>query len=144
MAANRKKEKIVLTKGKKKEAIARVRIKEGKGVIRVKGKSIDVYEPKNAKEIMMEPIKIAETILGKDFYSSLDIQVNIKGGGVMGQAYACRTALGKALVEWTQSEDLKKKFSEYDRTLIIDDVRRKEPKKFLRKGARARPIKSYR
>ncbi len=142
--AARKTEKIIMTRGKKKEAIARVRIKKGKGTIKINGKLIDAYEPESAKEVIMEPIIIAETVLGNGFYESLDIQANVKGGGVMGQAYACRTALGKALVEWSGSEDLKKKFTEYDRTLIIDDVRRKEPKKFLRKGARAKPIKSYR
>ena len=62
----------------------------------------------------------------------------------MGQAHAARTALGKALIAWTNNEKLKELFLSYDRSIIIDDVRQKEAKKFLRKGARAKGIKSYR
>ncbi len=140
----KKKEKVVLTKGKKKTAIARTRIKAGKGTMKVNGKSIDSVTPVYVRKIMMEPIVLAEDVLGKGFSSALNIGINVKGGGSVGQAYACRTALGKALVKWNDNEDLKKKFLEYDRTLLIDDVRVKEAKKFLKKGARAKPIKSYR
>ncbi|MFH0986570.1 MAG: 30S ribosomal protein S9 [Candidatus Micrarchaeota archaeon] len=138
------KSKIVLTKGRKKMAIARVRIKDGKGMIKINGRALDVFEPQAAKEALQEPIMMAEEVLGPKFYESIDIKANINGGGVMGQAYACRTAIGKALVAWSGSADLKKKYHDYDRSLIIDDARSKEPKKFLRKGARAKPTKSFR
>ena len=140
----KKKEKIVLTKGKKKTAVARVRIKAGTGTIRVNKNSIDTIKPEYAREIILEPIHVAEEILGEDFTARLDILINAQGGGIMGQAQASRTALGKALVEWSDNERLKSKFLDYDRSLLIDDVRRKEPKKFLRKGARSKPTKSYR
>lgn len=136
--------KIVLTKGKKKTAVARVRIREGKGIMKVNKIAMNVYEPVFARKIINEPIAIAENVLGSGFTDSLDIRVNVNGGGVIGQAQACRTALGKALVDWTKNMDLKKAFLEYDRSLLIDDIRRKESKKFMRKGARARPTKSYR
>jgi len=139
-----KKEKILQTKGKKKTAVARLRIKKGKGVLKINGKSINSIPTTLAKEIMNEPIKLAENVLGKDFFDSLDISINVKGGGIRGQAYACRTAIGKALIKWTENEDLKKLFTEYDRTIVVDDVRRTESKKCLRKGARAKPTKSYR
>lgn len=138
------KKKIILTSGRKKTAIARVRIKEGKGGVRVNGVPLDVIEPEAARIVISEPIRIAETILGGGFNNSLDIEANMTGGGLMGQAYACRTAIGKALVAWSDSDQLKKTFTEVDRSLIVDDVRKKEPKKYLRKGARAKPIKSYR
>ena len=136
--------KVVLTKGKKKTAVARVRIREGNGSMKINKIAIEVYEPDFAKRIIFEPIVIAENILGRGFTDNLDIRANVKGGGVMGQAQACRTALGKALLDWTKNMDLKKAFLEYDRSLLIDDVRKKESKKFMRKGARARPTKSYR
>lgn len=139
-----KKPKLVITKGKKKTAVARVVIKEGRGTVRVNGAPVANYNPEYAKQIILEPIIIASDVLGKDFEKAIGITANIKGGGVMSQAQACRTAIGKALVEWTKNADLKDAFSKYDRTMIVDDVRRKESKKFLRKGARAKPIKSYR
>ena len=139
-----KKEKIVLTKARKKTAIARARIREGVGEIKINGIPLPICKPEVAKEVMLEPINIAQDVLGKNFEYGLSISVNVNGGGIMGQAYATRTAIGKALVKWTGSEDLKKAYSEYDRSLIIDDIRMKEPKKYLRKGARARPTKSFR
>lgn len=139
-----KKEKIVLTKGKKKTATARVRIKKGIGSIKINGIPLEIFQPTAAKEIIEEPILLAENVLGKNFALDLDIDANIKGGGVIGQAYACRTALGKGLLEWSENKELKKTYLDYDRSLITDDVRVKESKKYLRKGARAKPIKSYR
>ncbi len=138
------KEKIIQTKGKKKTAVARLRIKAGKGSIKVNGTEITALPTEMAREVINEPIRLAEEVLGKDFINSLDISIAVEGGGTGGQSYACRTAIGKALVEWTQNENLKKLFQEYDRSIIVDDVRRKESKKCLRKGARAKPTKSYR
>jgi small subunit ribosomal protein S9 len=144
VTAVKNKKKVVTTKGKKKKAVARVRIKEGKGIIKINGKSPEAIEEKYSKEVLLEPLKIAEEVLGKNFYEKIDIYLNIQGGGIMGQAHAGRTALGKALVEWTKNDKLKEEFLNYDRSLLIDDVRQKEPKKYLRKGARAKHIKSYR
>ena len=87
---------------------------------------------------------IAKEVLGEKSIEGLDIDINVKGGGISGQAFACRTALGKAFVQWSKDDTLKKTYLDYDRSLIIDDVRVKESKKYLRKGARARPTKSYR
>jgi len=143
-AATKNKEKIIYTRGKKKKAVARIGIRTGKGTIRVNRKLIDTISEQYVKDIILEPIKLAEQILGKNFNESLDIKINIYGGGTMGQAHAARTALGKALIAWTSNEKLKELFLSYDRSIIIDDVRQKEAKKQLRKGARARGIKSYR
>jgi small subunit ribosomal protein S9 len=139
-----KKEKIVQTKARKKTALARARIKEGVGEIKVNGIPLAVHKPEFARDVMLEPIAIAQDVLGKNFEYGLNIVVNVSGGGIMGQAYATRTAIGKALIKWTENDDLKKAYLNYDRSLIIDDIRRKEPKKYLRKGARARPTKSFR
>ncbi|MBI1974174.1 30S ribosomal protein S9 [Candidatus Micrarchaeota archaeon] len=132
------------TKGRKKTALARLRLKPGTGRVRVNGTLLDAFTPHLAAEVVREPLLVAEQALGKEFSDGLDIDLHAYGGGIMAQAYACRTAIGKALLEYTGSDDLRKLFSEYDRSLFIDDVRIKEPKKCLRLGARAKPTKSYR
>ncbi len=139
-----KEEKIVITRGKKKRAVARARVKNGLKSLKVNGKSVESLNPSIVKDIITEPIELARNVLGEGFDNNLDIDVNVYGGGIMGQAFATRTAIGKALLKWTESEELKNMFSEYDTTLVKEDVRKKEPKKYLRKGARARPTTSYR
>jgi len=139
------KKRIVITKAKKKTAIARARIKEAKsrGQYRINSQPVEVYGNELTNHVVLIPITIAKEVLGKTV-DSLDIAVRVSGGGVMGQAEAVKVAVAKALIEWTGSEKLKKAFLEYDRNLLVDDVRKKEPKKYLRDGARAKPQKSYR
>lgn len=135
------------TKGKKKEAVSRVQITETepeKASVKINKKPVDIHKPEMAKEMMKEPINIAKEILGEEEVEKLKIKANTQGGGKIGQAIATRTAIGKALVKWSGSEQLKEKYMDYDRSLLVDDYRRKESKKPLRKGARARPTKSYR
>ena len=86
----------------------------------------------------MEPL-----ILAEEKTKSIDIEVRVRGGGFMGQAEAVRTAIAKAIAGWTRSPAIKKKFMDYDRSLLVSDPRRKEPKKFGRKGPRAQRQKSY-
>jgi small subunit ribosomal protein S9 len=140
----RSKKDIVVTKGKKKRSVARTRIKNGSGSIRINGALLELHTPEMARNVIEQPLTIARGVLGNDFEKELDVDINVKGGGVMSQAEACKTSLGKALLEWTENEDLKEEFLTYDRSLLVDDVRRKEPKKPMRKGARARYQKSYR
>lgn len=130
-------------KGKKKEAVARTTIKDGNGEIKINNKPLDIYEPELYRKMIKEPIKVAKDIIG-DEIEEINIKTNVKGGGKAGQAEATRTSIGKALVEWSDSQELEEKFKEYDRSILVDDYRRKEPKKPMRKGARAKPIKSYR
>jgi small subunit ribosomal protein S9 len=89
----------------------------------------------------MEPLVQA----GDDVWKQLDIDIKVSGGGYMGQAEAARMAIAKGLWEWNKkSSHLKRVFTEYDRTLLAGDSRRKEPKKFGGPGARAKDQKSYR
>ena len=62
----------------------------------------------------------------------------------MAQADAVRMAIARGLIEWTGSEELKKLFLEYDKTMLSGDPRQTEPKKFARYSARRRWQKSYR
>ncbi len=143
--SKKKSEKIVLTRGKKKTAIARARIKpSNSGSYKVNKKPVDLIEPEIARKEMLTPIWIAMDVLGENVLDKLDIDVNVQGGGIMGQAEAVKTAVAKGLVEFTESEELRRAYLNYDRSLLVDDIRRKEPKKFMHRGARARFQKSYR
>ena len=132
--------KITVSSGKRKTAIARATVREGTGRILINKIPIENYDPLIARQIIEEPILIA----GSDITSKVDIRVNVRGGGTMGQAQASRMAIARGLVDFTKSADLRKQFVEYDRTLMAGDSRRKEKKKFGGPGARAKRQKSYR
>ncbi|MBE6516582.1 MAG: 30S ribosomal protein S9 [Thermoplasmata archaeon] len=129
----------VNTSGKRKAAIARAVVKEGTGKVTINKIPVEIYTPELAKLKIMEPLELASDKAGK-----VDISVNVSGGGVMGQAAAIRTAIARGLVEFYKDEELDRMFRAYDRTLIINDDRRKLPKNPLGPGARAKKQKSYR
>jgi small subunit ribosomal protein S9 len=131
--------KPTIASGKRKTAIARATVSEGKGRVRINLKPIEFHEPEMARTKMMEPIVIAG-----DSVKKLDIDVNVQGGGVMGQADASRTAIAKAIIAHTNDAELKRKYLSYDRSLLVSDPRRKLPKKPLGRGARVKRQKSYR
>lgn len=131
--------KPVIASGKRKTAIARATAFDGKGRVRVNSKPIEFHEPRMARDKIMEPIAIAGDLVKK-----IDIEVNVTGGGVMGQADASRTAVAKVIILYTEDADLKKKYLAYDRSLLVSDPRRKLPKKPLGRGARVKRQKSYR
>ena len=133
-------EKVLVVSGKRKTAIARAVIKPGIGKIRINRIPLEIFEPKIAREKIMEPLIQA----GDEVWKQLNIDIKVSGGGYMGQAEAARMALANALLKWTKSKQLRSMFVEYDRTMVVGDPRRKEPKKFGGPGARARDQKSYR
>ncbi|MBW0488388.1 hypothetical protein O181_028103 [Austropuccinia psidii MF-1] len=137
----------VQTFGKKKTATAVAFCKDGKGLIRINGTPIALVQPEILRYKVYEPILIA----GPDAFSKLDIRVRVTGGGHTSQIYAIRQALAKAVVAFyakyydaASALALRKVLIQYDRTLLVADPRRMEPKKFGGKGARARFQKSYR
>ncbi|MEM3695092.1 MAG: 30S ribosomal protein S9 [Candidatus Bathyarchaeia archaeon] len=132
--------KVLVVSGKRKTAIARAVVKPGMGRIRINRIPLEIYEPKIAREKIMEPLIQA----GDEIWKQLDIDIKVSGGGYMGQAEAVRMAIANALLKWTKSAHLRTVFVEYDRTMVVGDARRKEPKKFGGPGARARDQKSYR
>lgn len=135
-----KSKRTILTSGKRKTALARAIITLGKGRVRVNNVPIEVFEPKVARDKMMEPLLYA----GEETLKEIDINVKASGGGFMGQAEAARMAIARALLRWTKSARLQTTFSRYDRTMFAGDARRKEPKKVGGPGARAKDQKSYR
>ncbi len=132
--------RIVLTSGKRKTAIARATTKAGKGRIRINSIPLEVFPSELARMKIQEPLLLA----GEAVITVVDISVNVKGGGTVGQADAVRTAIGRALVKWTEDPELRSKFLHYDRTILVADSRRKEQKKAGGPGARAKYQKSYR
>jgi len=132
--------KVLLTSGKRKTAVARATIKSGKGRVRVNHIPVEIFEPRVARDKIMEPLSQA----GDAVWKQLDIDIKVSGGGFMGQAEAARTALARGLLRWTKSAHLQTLFTEYDRTMVAGDPRRREPKKYGGPGARARDQKSYR
>lgn len=131
--------KVIHTSGKRKTAIARGTVQEGKGRVRINKYPIELYSPELARLKLKEPLTLAG-----DLANDIDINVRVVGGGIMGQAEAARMVIAKGLVQWTNDMDLKEKFIQYDRTMLVGDPRRSEPKKYGGKGARARKQKSYR
>ncbi|HEX9816376.1 MAG TPA: 30S ribosomal protein S9 [Candidatus Thermoplasmatota archaeon] len=131
--------KTVTASGKRKTAIARAVARKGEGRLRVNRTPIEIFQPEVARLKILEPIAIAEKR-----WLKLDVDVNVKGGGVMGQADAVRTALARVIVEFTGDDDLKEQFVYFDRTLLVNDTRLKLPKKQLGRGARKKRQKSYR
>ena len=131
--------KVINTSGKRKTAIARATVQKGKGLIRINKKPLEIYEPEIARWKILEAIQIADNHI-----NTVDIDVNVKGGGFMSQSSAVRTAIAKGLVEYTKDPNLKIAYLDHDRSLLVSDSRRKEPKKPLGRGARKKRQKSYR
>ncbi len=134
-----KAKKVINSSGKRKTAIARATVRAGNGKIRINRVPLELYNHPLAKLKIMEPIALAKKKVNK-----IDIDVKVEGGGVMGQADAVRTAIAKGLVDYFEDDELKKLFLDYDRSLLVNDPRRKEPKHPLGRGARKKRQKSYR
>jgi small subunit ribosomal protein S9 len=129
----------VLKTGRRKTAVARVVLKKGKGNFVINNENFDSYVNNSLLRLKLkEPLVIAQA------ESKYDIKVNVFGGGQSSQVDAIRQGIARALVEITGNEDLKKKFLEYDRSLIVTDTRLKEMYKPNNSKARAKRQKSYR
>ena len=112
----------IITSGKRKTAVARAILSEGRGIITINNKKYQNLSLFNKLKIE-EPIKIAEKILGK---INFNVGIKIRGGGEKSQIEAARLALAKAIVEFSKSQKLREIYIDYDRNLLVADVRRKE------------------
>jgi small subunit ribosomal protein S9 len=131
---------VTNTSGKKKTAIARATVTDGEGRVRINSQPVELVEPETAQLKMLEPFRIA----GEDARDDVDVEISVEGGGISGQADAVRTAIARGLVQYTNDAELRDAFIEFDRSLLVNDSRRSEPKKWGGPGARARYQKSYR
>lgn len=132
--------KIIHVSGKRKKAIAKATIKPGNGIIRINSTLLENYSSKATQLKILEPLTLAEDVAKK-----IDIQLKVHGGGWASQADACRLAVARGLVEAsTKSKKLKQIFLDYDRHLLVADVRVNEPHKPNDSKPRAKRQKSYR
>ena len=130
--------KPIHTSGNRKHAIARATLTEGTGIVRSNSFNINQVTHALVRERLEEPLFMAGETSKK-----VNISINTKGGGIIGQAEAARAAMARALCLF--NKNLTKEFMEYDRSLLVTDVRRKETRKPNTHGkARSKRQKSYR
>jgi small subunit ribosomal protein S9 len=126
---------LVQSTGRRKGAVARVRVRPGGGAITVNQRDVAVYFPSKAHQmILSEPLRLTST---DEVY---DIDVSMAGGGVSGQAGALRLGIARALVELDpETRPALKKAG-----FLSRDQREKESKKYGLKKARKAPQYSKR
>ena len=112
----------IIVSGKRKTSVARAVLVEGSGKVTINQKNYENLHKFDYLKIK-EPLLIAEKILGK---LNFDVSINVKGGGVKSQTEASRLALARAIAQFSKSKELESAYLEYDRNLLIADVRRKE------------------
>jgi small subunit ribosomal protein S9 len=128
-----RKKKFAFTVGKRKKAVARAKIEAGKGKIEINSIPLEIWGNETLRLWIKEPL-----ILAGELGKKIDITVNVKGGGLAGQAEAVRQAIARGLVEFFRSKELREKFLAYDRNLLVYDFRRTEPHKPSRSRAGSR------
>ena len=112
---------LTQTTGRRKEAVARARLRQGTGQVTINGRPFDVYFPTAAQRMVVsEPLRVAEAV---EVY---DIDASIHGGGVTGQAGALRMAIARSLAEL----DPDKRITLKKAGLLTRDPRKKESKKY--------------
>lgn len=131
---------MIIATGKRKRAVARARIFEGKGRVIINKKNYKNFHLFDKLKIE-EPLRIAESIIGG---INFDVEISVKGGGEKGQIDASRIALARAIVQFSKAKDLERAYLDYDRNLLIADIRRKETRKPGDSKARAKRQTSYR
>lgn len=131
--------KYVHTVGRRKTAVARAIVKSGKGSLTINNKTLDEYTNCKATKL-----RIQEPLIISNKEKSYDIRVKVEGGGNSSQADALRQAIANGIIKYTGDDDLREKFLEYDRSLLVSDTRYKETNKPNNSKARAKRQKSYR
>jgi len=128
-----------LYSGARKTARATAAIMPGAGRIRINGTPVELWEPEVARLHLIGPVTVAG-----DLREKFDIDVNVNGGGFMGQADAAAMAIARAYVDQVRGSELREKMNAYNKYLLSGDPRQAEPKKFGGPGARRKRQKSYR
>jgi small subunit ribosomal protein S9 len=129
-----------VSSGKRKRAVAKAILTQGNGTVWINGRDYKSLQHLDKLKIE-EPLKIAENILGK---LNFNVDITAKGGGEKGQIEAARIALSKVISNFANSEELTDAFFDYDRNLLVADIRRKEAYKPGDSKARRKRQKSYR
>jgi small subunit ribosomal protein S9 len=126
---------LTQTTGRRKAAVARVRLRPGEGAITVNKRALDDYFPSAThRQIISEPLRLTTTA------ESYDVDCTIHGGGIAGQAGALRLGIARALIDI--DADLRGALKKAG--LLTRDAREKESKKYGLKKARKAPQYSKR
>ncbi|MFO7279151.1 MAG: 30S ribosomal protein S9 [Thermoanaerobacterales bacterium] len=126
---------LVQTTGRRKGAVARVRLRPGSGKITINGRDLESYFPSRTHRMMLtEPLRLTDTA------EAYDIDATLRGGGVSGQAGALRLGIARALVELDPELRVPLKRAGF----LTRDPRVKESKKYGLKKARKAPQYSKR
>jgi len=134
------KKAIFNVSGSRKKAIARATVREGKGNVVINQQNLATIEPEASRLRLQEPLELAQELASK-----VDIKIKVHGGGSESQIEATRLAIAKAIFAFSKKDpQLKKDFLNYDRHLLVADVRRNEPHKPNDSKPRAKRQKSYR
>ncbi len=126
---------LIQSTGRRKRAVARVRIRNGEGKITCNGRDVVDYFPSDThRMILSEPLRVTQT---EEMY---DVDATLDGGGITGQAGALRHGIARALLELDpEARPLLKKAG-----FLTRDDREKESKKYGLKKARKAPQYSKR
>ncbi len=126
---------LIQSTGRRKRAVARVRIRNGEGKITVNGRDVVDYFPSDThRMILSEPLRVTQT---EEVY---DVDATLDGGGTTGQAGALRLGIARALVELDPDVRASLKKAGF----LTRDAREKESKKYGLKKARKAPQYSKR
>ena len=121
---------LTQTTGRRKEAVARARLRQGTGQVTINGRPFEVYFPTPAQRMVVsEPLRVDEVA------EAYDIEASIHGGGVTGQAGALRMAIARSLAD----VDPEARPALKRAGLLTRDPRKKESKKYGLKKARKAP-----
>jgi small subunit ribosomal protein S9 len=124
-----KQENVFYATGRRKTAVARTWLMPGKGEIIINDKPVDDYFGlETARQVLIQPLFLTNTL------GAYDIHVNVKGGGILGQAGAVRHGITKAL--FLMNPDFRQILKKAG--FVKRDPRKKERKKYGQRSARAR------
>jgi small subunit ribosomal protein S9 len=128
-------DRVATATGRRKTSVARVSLKPGKGLIKINRRSLEEYFGREtARMIVLQPFEVTQT------KGSFDIDVNVQGGGISGQAGAIRHGITRALME--MNSELRPPLKKAG--FVTRDPRAVERKKYGRHKARKRPQYSKR
>ncbi len=116
------KPKIIVTTGKRRNAVARAKVEAGTGKIFINSVPLEIWGSEPMRLWIKEPIAIAG-----DVSKTMDIDVNARSGGVVGQAEAMRMAVARGILKFSKDKTIRTRYMQYDRNLLVYDPRRNEP-----------------
>ena len=131
--------KSIVAIGKKKSAKARATVQKGTGNVVINSMPVEKWGTYYERNLLLEPMNIMSKAIDQ-----LDIDINVFGGGSVGQAAASRVAMARGVVKFTNDDKLKKALISYDDKILSGDSRQREPCKPNKSSPRAMRQKSYR